>query len=230
MGHLQILMSHQGKQEAEVNNLNKEMTQDNNNFLEERKQPSQKHKFNKKVKSKPIQAFFEEYVANKPDDMYERVIEQPFHIEDEETEDIRKKMRIERVKKYKFKQKVLKEHQDKLRTAYRPDEVINLVADPTKPEWVKNQSLKQIETLRSFTKPHIIEKVSKDYIKSMKQLYIMPGTPSFFKYILKNPFTTKTVFTINIIDPDKVFLGETQEFKLINNENFEWEFWFAKRE
>ena len=230
MGHLQILLSNQGKKESEINNLHKEMTEDDNRFLEERKQPSQKHRFNKKVKSKPIQAFYDEYVSNKPEDMYEKVIDEQYHIEDEETEDIRKKMRIERVKKYKFKQKIIKDHQERLKTAHRPEEVLNLVSDPTKPEWMKNQSLKQIETLRDYTKPHVIEKVLKDHIKSMKQLYIVPGSPSFFKYNLKNPFTTKTVFTINIIDPDKVFLGEAQEFKLVNNENFEWEFWYSKRE
>lgn len=229
MGQLQILLSHQGKKEAEVNNLHKEFTEDDNKFLEDRKQPSQRHRFNKKVKSKPIQAFYEEYISNKPQDMYERVIDQPMHIEDEETEDIRKKMRIERLKKYNFKQKVIREHEDRYKTAYRPEESLNLVSDPNQPEWVKNHSLKQIETLRDYTKAHVIEKVLKDHIKSMKQLYIVPGTPSFFKYNLKNPFTTKTVFTINIIDPDKVFLGETKEFKLVNDK-FEWEFWYSKRE
>ena len=230
MGHLQILLSHQGKKEAEVSNLHKEIIDDDNKFLEDRKQPSQRHRFNKKVKSKPIQAFYEEYISNKPEDMYERVIDTQMHIEDEDTEDIRKKMRIERVKKYKFKQKVIKDHEDRLKTAHRPEELLNVVSDPNQPEWIKNQSLKQIETLRDYTKPHVIEKVLKDHIKSMKQLYIIPGTPSFFKYNLKNPFTTKTVFTINIIDPDKIFLGETKEFKLVNNENFEWEFWYSKRE
>jgi hypothetical protein len=94
---------------------------------------------------------------------------------------------------------------------------------------MKNQSLRQIETLRDYTKPHIIEKVLKDHIKSLKQLYIVPGTPSFFKYNLKNPFTSRTVFTINIIDQDKLYLGEHKEFKLVNNHNFEWEFWHSRR-
>lgn len=229
MGHLQILMSHQGKKEAEVSNLHKDMDQDSNDFLEERKQPSQKHKFNKKVKSKPVQALYEEYISNKPADLYENVIDPPFHIEEEESEEIRKKMRIERIKKYKFKQKVLSDYEERIKTAHRPEEILNIVADPTKPEWLKKQSLKQIETLRDYTKPHIIDKVLKEHIKSMKQLYIVPGTPSFFKYTLKNPFTSRTVFTITMADPDKIYLGEVAEFKLVNNLNFEWEFWHSKR-
>jgi len=229
MGHLQILMSHQGKRESEVSNLNAEKAVDDNDFLEDRKQPSQKHKYNKKVRSKPINALFEEYIANKPDDMYEKVIEEQFNIEEEESEDIRKKMRIERIKQFKLKQKVLVDYEQRIQNSHRPEEVINLVADPSKPEWMKNQSLRQIETLRDYTKPHIIEKVLKDHIKSLKQLYIVPGTPSFFKYNLKNPFTSRTVFTINIIDQDKLYLGEHKEFKLVNNHNFEWEFWHSRR-
>lgn len=229
MGHLQILMSHQGKKESEVNNLDREKATDNNDFLEERKQPSQKHKFNKKVKSKPIQALYEEYVANKPQDLYEKVIEDPYHIEEEESEEIRKKLRVERLKKFRFKKKVLADYEQSMRNAHRPEEVLNIVSDPTKPEWLKKQSLKQIETLRDYTKPYVIENVLKEHIKSMKQLYIVPGTPSFFKYNLKNPFTSRTVFTINMIDQDKIFLGEIKEFKLVNNNNFEWEFWHSKR-
>ena len=94
MGHLQILMSHQGKKESVVSNLNEDKIQDSNEFLEERKQPSQKHKFNKKVKSKPVQALYEEYISNKPADLYENVIEPPFHIEEEESEE--KKRREEK--------------------------------------------------------------------------------------------------------------------------------------
>ena len=229
MGHLQILMSHQGKKESEINNLDKENAHDSNNFFEERKQPTQKHRYNKRVKSKPIQGLYEEYVANKPEDMYERIIEEPFNIDEEEGEDIRKKMRIERLKNYKFKQKVINEGEDRMRRAHKPEEVLNLLSDPTKPEWLKKYSLKQIETLRGYTKPHIIDQVLKDHIKGLKQMNVVPGTPSFFKYNLKNPFTSRTVFTINITDPDKLFIGETKEFKLVNNLNFEWEFWNSKK-
>jgi hypothetical protein len=84
--------------------------------------------------------------------------------------------------------------------------------------------------MRDYTKPHVIEKVLKNHIKSMKTLHVTPGQPSFFKYTLKNPFSTKTVFTINIIDPDKMFINETDEFYLINNYNYEWEFWYSKGE
>lgn len=130
-------MSHQGKKEAVVSNLNEDKIQDSNEFLEERKQPSQKHKFNKKVKSRPVQALYEEYISNKPADLYENVIEQPFHIEEEESEEIRKKMRIERIKKFRFKQKVLTDYEERIKTAHRPEEVLNIVADPSKPEWLK---------------------------------------------------------------------------------------------
>ena len=117
-----------------------------------------------------------------------------------------------------------------MQKAHRPEETINILADPSKPEWQKKQSLKQIDTLRDFTKHHVIDKVRKDHIKSLKQLYVVPGTPTFFKYQLKNPFVSRTVFTINLSDPDKLFLGDNQEFKLINNYNFEWEFWHSKRQ
>lgn len=229
MGHLQILISHQGKRESEVNNLDKENAHDSNNFFEERKQPSQKHKFNKKVKSKPIQGLNEEYINNKPQDMYDKIIEQPYNIEEEEGEEIRKKMRVERLKQFKLKQKVITDMEHKMKTAHLPGEIVNVLSDPSKPEWAKRQSLRQIETLRDYTKPYIIDQVLKDHIKSMKQLYIVPGSPSFFKYNLKNPFTSRTVFTINLVDPDKIYLGETKEFKLVNNHNFEWEFWHSKR-
>jgi hypothetical protein len=75
----------------------------------------------------------------------------------------------------------------------------------------------------------VIEKVLQDHIKDLKHLHVTPGTPSFFKYKLKNPFTSRTVFTVNLTDPDKVYLGEITEFKLVNNQNFEWEFWHSKR-
>jgi nephrocystin-4 len=117
----------------------------------------------------------------------------------------------------------------KMKTAHLPGEMVNILSDPSKPEWAKKQSLRQIETLRDYTKPYIIDQVLKDHIKSMKQLYIVPGTPSFFKYILKNPFSSRTVFTINLVDQDKLYLGETKEFKLVNNLNFEWEFWHSRR-
>ena len=237
MGYLQILLSHQGKKESVVDYHDyKDIPEDDNKFLddrterEDRKQPSQKkHKFSKKIKSRPIQAINEEYMSTKPDDIYEKVIDDQFNVEDEESEEIRKRMRIERVKKYKFKQQVMHDHETKMRNARRHEEVINVVADPSKPDWIKNQSLRQIETLRDYTKPNVIEKVLKEHIKSLKQLYIVPGTPSFFKYTLKNPFNTKTVFTVNIIDPDKIYLGEAKEFKLVNNYNYEWEFWYSKR-
>lgn len=231
MGYLQILLSHQGKKESVTDYKDyKDIPEDDNKFLEERKQPSQKkHKFNKKVKSKPIQAINEELMAGKPDDVYERVIEEQFNVEDEESEDVRKRMRIERVKKYKFKQKMMHDQEAKLKHTKRHEDIINVVADPSKPEWIKNQSLRQIETMRDYTKPNVIEKVLKDHIKTMRQLHVVPGTPSFFKYTLKNPFTTKAVFTINIIDPDKVYLGETKEFKLVNNYNYEWEFWHSRK-
>lgn len=138
-------------------------------------------------------------------------------------------MRIERLKNYKFKQKVINDGEDRMKRAHRPEEVLNILSDPTKPEWMKKYSLKQIETLRGYTKPHVIDQVLKDHIKSLKSLNVIPGTPSFFKYNLKNPFTSRTVFSINITDPDKLFFGETKEFKLVNNINFEWEFWNSKK-
>jgi hypothetical protein len=138
MGHLQIIMSHQGKKEAVAHYDDEAKPADDSNFLEERKQPSQKHKFKKKVKSRPVQALNEEYyLGDRQDQMYEKAIETPLYLEDEDSIDLRKKMRIDRLKKHKFKQKAMYEYEHKMKASHRPEETLNLVADPSQPDWIK---------------------------------------------------------------------------------------------
>lgn len=79
-----------------------------------------------------------------------------------------------------------------------------------------------------MTKNHTIEQVLAGHIKAVQHMYVQSGKNSFFNYTLKNNFSKKVVYTIQIQDPDIEYLSGVSELQLVKNDNREWEYWYEQ--
>ena len=89
----------------------------------------------------------------------------------------RKKMRIEKLKRHKMQQRMIDENTETI----NPYDTLKSrkvdMTDPSLPDWKKNTALKEIESMREYTKGHTIEKVLAGHIKSLQHMYVTPGKP-----------------------------------------------------
>ena len=114
-----------------------------------------------------------------------------------ENPDLRKKLRIERMKKQKMGQK----------------SQVSQIENPRQPDWVKTQSLREIEVIRESKKKDIVSRVlGVDEEAAGDVITVVPGELAFLPPIpVTNTSPHPQFYTVKIQDPDRMHLGTKDE-------------------
>jgi hypothetical protein len=81
--------------------------------------------------------------------------------------DLRKKLRVDRIKKMNMGSQLLK--------GQPTSSTIASVEDSNQPDWLKLKSLREIEMIRATKKEHILSRVMEEYVSGAEQLSVLPG-------------------------------------------------------
>ena len=114
-------------------------------------------------------------------------------IASERNEDLRKRLRVDRVRKMTMGQSAF-DVKPGMQTA---------VADPSQPDWARYKSLREIDQVRQAKKDAIINQVLGDYMEDCQMVALTPGEPSFLTHTLKNATSERHAYTIQVQDPDR---------------------------
>lgn len=107
-----------------------------------------------------------------------------------ENADLRKKLRIDRVRKMTLGQSAM--------TAS--------VEDTEQPDWVKIKSLRDIEMIRETKKNDIVNQLLGNSSMNTETISVVPGRTSVVKFPLINDGNMKEVFRFHVRDPDEDLL------------------------
>jgi hypothetical protein len=102
-------------------------------------------------------------------------------------QDLRKKLRADRIRKMTMGNSGAK-----------------VLDDPKQPDWVKFQSLREIDMIRQSRKDMIINSVMGSAMGDSTLMHVIPGQVSFMSIPLENNSGLRQVYEIRIEDPDSI--------------------------
>ena len=105
-----------------------------------------------------------------------------------QSEDARKKLRVERLKRQTATQEIA-QNQVSLATS---------ISNPNATEWDKLHSLKHIELMRESKKHTLLERVLKESLACKQTVDVVTGQPTLIHFLVSNPFPQDEVFQIII--------------------------------
>lgn len=125
-------------------------------------------------------------------------------------QDLRKKLRADRIRKMTMGN----------------TNAISTFDDPKQPDWMKFQSLREIEMIRQSRKDQVINSVMGGQLADSTLIHVIPGQISFMSIPIENTSGVRQVFQVRIEDPDSL-TTEHQEIQVVTSA-LELEHWVRK--